>query len=42
MIRHGERPSAWDFHRLSFLVTPPATVAAVVALWAWTRLLGTT
>jgi arsenical pump membrane protein len=41
MIRHGERPSARDFHRLSALLTPPAVVAAVVALWAWTGVLGT-
>lgn len=41
MIRHGERPSAVDFHRLSLLVTPPAVVACVAALWAWTGLLGT-
>ena len=40
LLRHGERPSAVDFHRLSLLVTPPAVVACVVTLWAWTRLLG--
>ena len=38
MVRHGERPSSVDFHRLSLLVTPPAVVASVVALWAWTTL----
>ena len=40
MLRHGERPSAVDFHRLSLLVTPPAVVACVLTLWAWTRLIG--
>jgi arsenical pump membrane protein len=38
--RHGEPPSARDFHRLSGLVTPPAVLAAVVVLWAWTSVLG--
>lgn len=40
MIRHGEPPSAGDFHRLALLLTPPAVVACVLTLWAWTRLLG--
>ena len=40
MIRHGERPSARDFHLLAALVTPVAVVAAVIALWSWTRLVG--
>ena len=40
MTRHGEPPSASDFHRLSALLTPPAVVAAVLTLWAWTGLLG--
>jgi arsenical pump membrane protein len=40
MLRHGERPSAADFHRLSLLVTPPAVAVGVVTLWAWTDLLG--
>jgi hypothetical protein len=40
MLRHGERPSAVDFHRLSLLVTPPAVVACVLTLWTWTRVIG--
>ncbi|MGZ4493748.1 MAG: ArsB/NhaD family transporter [Nocardioides sp.] len=35
LARHGDRPSARDFHALSLLVTPPALGIAVVALWAW-------
>ena len=37
--RHGERPSARDFHRLSLVVTPPTLAIAVVVLWAWAGLL---
>lgn len=40
MLRHGERPSGVEFHRLSLLVTPPAVAACVVTLWAWTRIVG--
>jgi len=39
LARRGQRPRAADFHRLSLLVTPPALVVAVVALWAWAGLL---
>ena len=30
--------SAGEFHRLSFLITPPAVLAAVVVLWGWADL----
>jgi arsenical pump membrane protein len=39
LLRRGRRPEAADFHRLSLLVTPPALVVAVVAIWAWSGLL---
>lgn len=38
LARHGDRPSARDFHALSLLVTPPALGVAVVVLWAWAPL----
>ena len=38
VARHGGGASAGEFHRLSFLVTPPAVVAAVVVLWGWAAL----
>jgi arsenical pump membrane protein len=41
LLRHGERPSGVEFHRLALRVTPPAVAACVLVLWAWTRLLGT-
>ncbi len=40
LVRHGELPSGRDFHLLAVLVTPPAVTAAVVVLWAWSRVLG--
>ncbi|MGN6577361.1 MAG: ArsB/NhaD family transporter, partial [Nocardioides sp.] len=40
MTRHGQRPSAVEFHRLAAVVTPPALLVAVVVLWAWSRVLG--
>lgn len=43
LVRHAgpgsPPPSARTFHALSFLVTPPALVVAVVVLWAWSGLL---
>jgi arsenical pump membrane protein len=38
VIRHGGQASARDFHVLSALVTLPAVLVAVVALWAWAPL----
>jgi arsenical pump membrane protein len=40
LVRHGMRPSAVTFHRLSALVTLPAALAGVVVLWLWVPLLG--
>jgi arsenical pump membrane protein len=41
LVRHtapgSPRPSARTFHALALLVTPPALVAAVVVLWAWSK-----
>ena len=34
MLRHGERPSAVDFHRL-VAARHTAAVVACVMLWAW-------
>ncbi|MGH3444728.1 MAG: SLC13 family permease [Nocardioidaceae bacterium] len=36
--RRGRGPSAWEFHRLSALVTPPAIVLGVLVLWGWSGL----
>jgi arsenical pump membrane protein len=38
LVRHGHPPSARVYHRLSVLVTPPAVILAVVALWGWSGL----
>ena len=38
LLRHHGDPSARTFHLLAVLVTPPATVMAVVVLWAWAPL----
>jgi arsenical pump membrane protein len=44
LVRHtapgSSRPSARTFHALSFVVTPPALVLAVVVLWAWSGVAG--
>jgi arsenical pump membrane protein len=35
LLRHGDDPSAREFHALSAMVTLPAVVTGVVVLWAW-------
>ena len=40
LTRHGDTASGREFHLLSALVTLPAVVVAVVALWAWAPVVG--
>lgn len=42
LVRHGERPSAREFHLVAAAITPPALATGVVVLWLWTRVLGAT